>query len=201
MAKESYYFSHDYNARNDRKIAALVCEYRSSGYGIFWGTCEMMHEEGGTLEFDDITFYAIAKDLNEDFELVKNVIDKCISKYKLFFVENEKVLSERVKRNLFKRHNISEVRSKAGKEGAIAKQTSAIAKQNQAKKGKKGNEIKKENGVVFACGAADRGVSIDKEKSLVFFEDGSFQNLGLSQQQMVKEGSYEPHYIKKGKIE
>lgn len=123
MAKE--YFSHDYNARNDRKIAALVRDHKSSGYGIFWATCEMMHEENGKLELDDITLSAIAKDLNEDFDLVKNVIFCCIDKYKLF-LKNEDVLnSKRVHSNLRKRLNISEIRSNAGKAGAIAKQKQA----------------------------------------------------------------------------
>jgi len=109
---KSYYFSHDYNARNDRKIAPLVMEYKSSGYGIFWVTCEMMYEEGGELELDDITFSAIAKDLHEDISVVKSVIEKCIS-YKLFLTDGKKLFSDRVTANLKKRQDISQKRKTA----------------------------------------------------------------------------------------
>jgi hypothetical protein len=190
MAKESYYFSHDYNARNDRKIAALVSKFKSSGYGIFWCACEMMHEEGGSLEMDDITYYAISKDLNEDFELVKNVIENCISKFRLFTTEDGKLHSGRVKTNLNKRLKISEIRSNAGKSSANARQNGAFVEQNPTKKGKKGKE-KKES----------RGVNFSVDGSSVVFKDGSSQLLGMGQQRRFKEGGYEPHYITKGEIE
>lgn len=94
------YFSHDHNARHDRKIVALIDKYKSSGYGIFWATNEMMHEEGGELEFDSITFGAISKHLNEDIVLVEQVINDCINVFKLYIQSGEKLTSNRVKRNI-----------------------------------------------------------------------------------------------------
>lgn len=123
MAK-AYYFPHDFNSRNDRKIAALVRDFKSSGYGIFWCAAEMMHEENDELEYDDITISAISKDLNEDFELVKKVIDACIFTYKLFKTHENTLTSNRVKKNLNKRSEIKEVRSKAGKASAQSRQLS-----------------------------------------------------------------------------
>lgn len=200
MQKEKNYFSHDYNARNDRKIAALVKNYKSAGYGVYWATCEMMHEEGGILEMDDITYEAIAKDLNDDFELVKSVIIDCIQRFKLFFVADNSLKSNRVNRNLDKRSDISSKRRKA----ALAKHLHANAQQidgnaeemdasevqNGAKKEIK-KEIKKEK----------RGVRFSEDGSLVFFDDDSSQKLGPSQQQYFQEGGYEPFRILKGKIE
>lgn len=191
MAKESYYFSHDYNARNDRKIAALVSEYKAAGYGIFWCACEMMHEEGGALEMDEITYYAIAKDLNEDVNFVKSVIEKCISFFRLFTVQDGKMESSRVKTNLNKRLKISEVRTNAGKASANARQMSTNVQQNSTKKGKKERKEKKES----------RGVNFSADGSIVLFSDGSSQPLGMEQQRRFKDGRYEPHYIKKGEIE
>lgn len=146
MAKETYYFSHDYNARNDKKISALVREFKSAGYGIYWCTAEMLHEDGGQLEWDDLTISAISKDLNEDFELVKTVIEKCATSFKLFNISEDNILTaSRVRRNLDKRKEISKVRSNAGKAGANAKQMQANAEQNVAKERKrnkrKGKEI------------------------------------------------------------
>ncbi len=41
--KETYYFLHDYNARNDPKIPAMISKYGAEGYGY--------------LAFIRITFY------------------------------------------------------------------------------------------------------------------------------------------------
>jgi hypothetical protein len=126
------YFSHDYNARHDRKITALVKEYKSSGYGIFWATCELMHEEGDRLDYDEITFGAIAKDLNESEEFVEEVIDKCISKFKLFAKQESKLTSSRVKQNLSGREAKRSKKQAAGKLGGIKSGESRRSKQNEA---------------------------------------------------------------------
>lgn len=196
MAKDTFYFSHDYNARNDKKIGALVREYKSSGYGIFWAACEMMHEEGGELEMDDLTYSALAKDLNEDFELIKKVIEDCIYKYKLFKSSELKLVSDRVCRNLERRSDISEKRRKAAyakHDKANDMQMHANAEQNSAKKERKEiKERKKET---------DRGVGFSADGLYVFFSDGTKQELGLGQQQRYREGNYQPHYIIKDRIE
>lgn len=130
------YFSHDYNARNDRKIAALVRDYKSSGYGIFWSTCEMMHEEGDRLEYDDITFDAIADDLKESPEFIKEVLDKCISKFKLFIMDENKLSSNRVKKNLNEREFKKNIKAEAGRLGGIksgeSRRNENKLKQNEA---------------------------------------------------------------------
>lgn len=119
MAKDTYYFSHDYNARNDKKISALVCEFKAAGYGIFWATCEMMHEEGGKLEFDELTIKAIAKDINEESEFVKTVIEKCIEKFKLFTKQGILLQSNRVARNLESKNEKKYKKAEAGRLGGI----------------------------------------------------------------------------------
>jgi hypothetical protein len=160
MAKDTYYFSHDYNARNDKKISALVREFKSSGYGIFWATCEMMHEEGGSLEFDELTIDAIARDINEDSALVKNILEQCVDRFKLFTKEELLLQSNRVHRNLITKNEKKAVKAEAGRLGGIksgesrrnnnsTKQNEAVlqaASSNEPNKSKvkesKGNEIK-----------------------------------------------------------
>lgn len=44
MSKETFYFTHDYNARNDDKILELRSLYGAEGYGIFWMIAETMAE-------------------------------------------------------------------------------------------------------------------------------------------------------------
>ncbi len=180
MAKDSYYFPHDYNARNDRKIAALIQKHKAAGYGVFWITCEMMHEEDGNIEFDDITFGAIAKDSNESVEFVKMVISDCTKEFKLFKMEDDIVISGRVSRNLEKKQMVSNSRAIAGKAGANARQ-------KQAYKIKE-NKIK------------DIGIKFLPDKLEVEFEDGSTQKLGKVQSLDFQNGSLLPKQILKGEI-
>ncbi len=44
MAKDSYYFSHDANARNDEKILELRLKYGWEGYGLYWAFIEILRE-------------------------------------------------------------------------------------------------------------------------------------------------------------
>ena len=43
MPKDTYYFSHDYNCRNDEKIKRLLRKHGMSGYGIFWSIVEDLY--------------------------------------------------------------------------------------------------------------------------------------------------------------
>lgn len=136
MAKDTFWFSHDYNARNDRKIAALVREYKAAGYGIYWCTAEMLHEENGKLEFDELTFISIAKDLNEEPEFIKEVLQQCISKYKLFTVVDNNLTASRVIKNLETKEENRETKANSGRLGGIksgeARQIKAETKQIKA---------------------------------------------------------------------
>ena len=44
MSKDTYYFSHDYNARNDEKMIAVRMKHGAEGYGIFFMILEKMRE-------------------------------------------------------------------------------------------------------------------------------------------------------------
>ena len=62
MSKETFYFSHDYNARNDIKIQALLVEHGAAGYGVYWIIVEILHEETAKkLKQNNLTYVAIAK--------------------------------------------------------------------------------------------------------------------------------------------
>lgn len=72
MAKESFYFRHDYNARNDDKILELRSRFGGEGYGVFWMIIETMAEnEGGGIKASLIGGlshgYGVAKGWLNDF--------------------------------------------------------------------------------------------------------------------------------------
>lgn len=159
MAKETFYFRHDYNARNDMKVQALIHDYKSSGYGVYWCIVEILHEEENhQLPLKQMTYIAIAKQLNEDVSLIEEIIASCINNYELLVIKDGFFYSERVLDNILMRAETSARRSVAGKAGALAKQNLASAKQmlasvkqNQAKK-RKGKEIKEEDiNISFEC--------------------------------------------------
>lgn len=147
--KEAYYFSHDYSAASDPKIQALIGEHGAAGYGIYWYIVELLHQEKTHwLPLKEYVYLAIAKQMKASAEQIEAAVKYCILVCDLFIVEGEKFTSQRVLNNFAERERISEIRSKSGTLGAIAKQNLASAKQNLAKpsKGKerKGKE-KKEN--------------------------------------------------------
>lgn len=120
MTKE--YFPHDYGTRHKKKMAALRSEKKMRGYGLFWVIVEMLHEDSTRwMELDEITYIAIAGQSDEPVKYIKDFVDACINRYKVFLQEGNKFTTERVLRNIDKRMEISASRSESGKRGAMAK--------------------------------------------------------------------------------
>lgn len=102
MAKDtSYYFSHDYNSRQDPKIKKLISKHGIVGYGIFWAIVEDLYNNGNNLPAD---FETIAYDLRVGIDLVKSVI----SDFDLFLNEDGFFGSSSVGRRLNERESKSE---------------------------------------------------------------------------------------------
>jgi hypothetical protein len=133
--KETFYFSHDYNARGDEKIVKLISKESWGGYGIFWAITEKLFEADGYLELD---YDCLAFDLRTESERITRIIND----YNLFVVENNKFYSKSVLERLNKR------KEKSGKarESANTRWSNANAKPTQsdsyAIKKRKGKESK-----------------------------------------------------------
>ena len=106
MKKETYYFSHDYNARNDIKLQNLLAEQGVAGIGVYWCIIEMLYEQGGTYP---LAYKSIAFTLHTDEELIRAVIED----FDLFERSDKKFWSKSVKNRLKKKQEISEKRKKA----------------------------------------------------------------------------------------
>lgn len=115
------YFSHDYNSRNDRKMVAFLKKHKAQGLGVYWTTIEMLHEEGGYMQLDAITFTSIGAPIGCSSEFVKKVIEDCINEFKLMKKAEDRFTADRVLKNLNKRKEIRELKVKAGKASAAAK--------------------------------------------------------------------------------
>jgi len=69
----TYYFSHDGNARSDAKIAGLLAECGWEGYGIYWMLIECMFEDSDTqIKYKHIHALSFTERVNE--ELLRRVI-------------------------------------------------------------------------------------------------------------------------------
>lgn len=82
MAKETFYFTHDYNARTDPKIKKLMAKHGMAGYGIFWSIVEDLYNNENCLpaQFDTIAF---------DLRCNEHDVKSIISDFGLFIVKGD----------------------------------------------------------------------------------------------------------------
>lgn len=115
--KESYYFSHDSNARNDVKVIKLRRQLGLEGYGIYWCLIEMLRDTPDyKLKLDALD--DIAFSLNTSKEKIETVINV----YDLFITDEENMFfSERLIRNMEKYNESKKRLSDAGKQGMISR--------------------------------------------------------------------------------
>lgn len=182
MKRESYYFSHDFNARNDPKLQRLLMKHGLAGIGLYWCLIEMIYEQGGEIERDT---GSIAFSLHCDEKLIDSVIDD----FELFGQEEQYVFSRSVNRRNRKSEEMSKKRSEAGKIGnsvrwhrkriANASQThrNAIQEESQCIAIIRNNIIEKEKNDNIATNVAssetssdtEAGCHIDLKKFMEFF--------------------------------
>ena len=152
MKKDTYYFPHDYEPTSDPKIQALIGEYGSSGYGIYWRVVEMLHSDlSHKLPLKQYVFLAIAKQMLANAEQIQAILNYCIDPCELMQTDGKMIWSERVLRNIKEREELSEKRAVAGRAGAIAKQRSAKRGKGKEKKGNNNivvlDSVIKKNGI------------------------------------------------------
>lgn len=148
--KETFYFSHDYNAIQDPKLMAMLNYCGLSGVGMYWILIELLHQQPDNKllysSFEDyIEFYGR---IDGDNEQVLNKIKQMLITTKLFVKEGDYIFSKRVLENKKQREEISEKRSFAGKKSAEARRlTNVEQKLTSVEQGKerKGKEKKVNN--------------------------------------------------------
>jgi len=98
--KDTFYFSHDYNARNDIKIKRLISKHKFAGYGIYWAIVEELYNNANALPLD---YECISFDLNIEIDILKSVIND----FELFVIDNGFFGSLSVQRRLEQRNEKS----------------------------------------------------------------------------------------------
>lgn len=105
--KETYFFTHDYNARQDPKMQEVLMDMGVAGLGIYWCVVEQLYEQGGQMPLSAIK--AIAFTLHAPIEDVRKLIES----YGLFDNDGEMFWSHAVSRRLESRRGVTEKRAKA----------------------------------------------------------------------------------------
>lgn len=98
--KDTFYFSHDYNARQDSKIKKLLAKHGLLGYGIFWSLIEDLYNNANALPTD---YDSIAYDLRTDKNLIKDIVEN----YDLFVIDSNLFGSTSVQKRLEARNEKS----------------------------------------------------------------------------------------------
>ena len=100
MSKETFYFSHDYNARNDIKIKRLIVKHGYEGYGLYWAMIEDLYQNANAmpLDYDCIAY---------DFRASSDIIESIINDFDLFEIDNDTFGSLSIQRRLDKRNEKS----------------------------------------------------------------------------------------------
>lgn len=131
MAKDTFYFSHDYNARNDVKIKKLLFKHGLLGYGIFWALIEELYNNTNVLplDYDSISF---------DLRIDKLILQSIINDFDLFQIDENSFGSLSVQNRLEERN----LKSKKARE-SIAKRWNNT---NVLQPNNKGNTIKERKG-------------------------------------------------------
>jgi hypothetical protein len=142
MSKDTFYFSHDYNSRNDIKIKKLIAKHNYNGYGLFWAIIEDLYNNANALPLD---YECIAFDLRADIETLKSIIND----FDLFIIKDGFFGSLSVERRLEQRNTKSlKARESANKrwnntkEYANALQTQSDSNAIKESKVKENKEIK-----------------------------------------------------------
>lgn len=110
MAKDTFYFSHDYNSRNDSKIKKLLAKYGYEGYGLFWAIIEDLYNNTNVLRLD---YDTISFDLRTTPEIIKSIIND----FDLFEIDKDSFGSLSVQRRLNERNE----KSKKARESILSR--------------------------------------------------------------------------------
>lgn len=123
MKKDTLYFPHDYNARNDEKILCLRAKHGAAGYGAYWMIIEKMWETpNGILKHKFIEGLA---DANLPISKLQEVISCCVE-YELFASNGEEFWSETVNRRRRERDARRSKQAEGGRRGMVSRYNSNL---------------------------------------------------------------------------
>ena len=132
MKKDTFWFSHDYNASMDEKIVNLLSKHGMTGYGVYWRIVECLYNNNNVLniEYDRIAYELRVSD--------SNIVKSIINDFDLFVCNNGSFGSASIEKRLDERSEISErARKKAykrwNKDAVVSKNDAVVSKSDAIK--------------------------------------------------------------------
>ena len=154
MMKDTFYFQHDYNARNDPRLQRLIMKCGCEGIGIYWCIVEQLYEQGGKLPNNHIETIAF------NLHTTKTIVEEVVFGLNLFVSDDEFFWSESVLKRLESRSLISSKRSDAGKKGGAPIGNKNAAK--HLKDSKKQTELNCKNKQMLECETNENKQMLEK---------------------------------------
>ncbi len=131
--KDTYYFPHDFHARHDTKINAMMVDFGVEGYGMYWVLIELLYEQrGNKLEKFPKLFYGLAAELSVDPDRAEKFVLALLNEYRLLDEDETYIWSEAVLRRIEIRENKRLMKVTAGRVGGIHSGITRKKKQNEA---------------------------------------------------------------------
>lgn len=109
MKKNTFYFTHDYHARNDIKLVKLRMTHGMAGLGLYWCLIEMLYESEGSLHLRN--FNTLSFELQVPIDLIEDVV----LNHDLFVNDGEMFWSESIHERLSIRNEMAENGKKMAK--------------------------------------------------------------------------------------
>ena len=172
--KETFYFSHDYNARADDKIKRLIRKHGMLGYGLFWSIVEDLYNNANALQTD---YEGIAFDMRVDVSIVQSVIED----FDLFVIEGGNFTSMSVQSRLESRlERSNKARESANKRWGKTKKVIRTHSEGNA------NALQTEcepNAIKESKGKERKGKDIKENKDIPLFQE--FKSYALTKEPNV----------------
>jgi len=168
--KETYYFSHDYNARSDAKIKRLLQKHGIAGYGAYWSIVEDLYQNANALRTD---YDCIAFDLRVKSDMIKSIIND----FDLFIIKGDFFGSLSVQRRLDERY----AKSKKARESATYRWNKTETDANALRTECDGNAIKERKGKE----SKENDININWKKDFNIY----LSELKIAYQEIVKDES------------
>ena len=131
--KHSFYFDHDYNARNDQKVLELRAEFGWAGYGVYFALIECLCESDGEIKRGALSGLSIGLNMPKG-DLI-NMVDFMV-KIELLIEENGIIFSNRIKKHLEFRAMLSEAGRRGGRGNKKPPQSPPLAPLEAGKESK-----------------------------------------------------------------
>ena len=135
MKENTFYFSHDFNARSDIKIKKLIMKYGILGYGIYWCIVEDLYQNANALPMD-------CESIAYELRTSPDVIESIIKDFDLFIYDDFNFGSLSVQRRIDERNS----KSLKARESAYKRWNKSDANANAMRMHSDSNAIKESKG-------------------------------------------------------